>query len=323
MNEEILTKLRELRVDRSKSPLFQSHSECLDWADQVAPLLKFNPELYSAFMDGYSYVSIETLSADTIMVHLNRMIGLQNQAIGELESPAIEREQTDSSEKPKTPNKVELAIDKAKNHPFLSVVIIICIALIGLEGATSSLSKLTDTYMTITGAKESPKLLQFAIVKNKSGYRETEEPKFAAGPRIKSYMPDFYISKVLPSYPVFQVSLENPNDKDMLVTDIKYHVSDIGGVKGGAPGILEAAYQYDYELKYEKGIQSQQLVPPFKIPAKSAGAFELVLTTKHDDIGLIWIVEIEFVTSTGSVKTDQFQLLLSGNPEWAKGMFKK
>jgi hypothetical protein len=33
---------------------------------------------------------------------------------------------------------------------------------------------------------------------------------------------------------VFQVTLENPNDKDLVVTDIKYHVSDIGQVMGGS-----------------------------------------------------------------------------------------
>ncbi len=220
-------------------------------------------------------------------------------------------------------NRVEKIIQKVKNHPVIALVIVACIAIAGLESTTSSITKLVESISYYTGSKEVPKLVQFAVVKNKTGYRETEEPKFAAGPMIKSYMPDIYISKVLPSYPVFQVSIENPNDKDILVTDIKYHVSDIGQVLGGAPGALQSAYQYDYVLSYRKGTQTQQLVPPFKIPPKSVGAFELVLTTEEEDIGLIWIMTIEFVTSTGAASTDEFQLLLSGNPPWAQRMFNK
>ena len=36
-------------------------------------------------MEAYSFVSIGVLSATTLMIHVNRMIGSLNQAIGELE----------------------------------------------------------------------------------------------------------------------------------------------------------------------------------------------------------------------------------------------
>jgi hypothetical protein len=82
---ELLEKLRTLQVDRSKSPLFQSQQDCLNWADQVAPLLKFNTQYHDAFMEAYSVISVGVFSATTLMTHVNRMIGTLNQAIGELE----------------------------------------------------------------------------------------------------------------------------------------------------------------------------------------------------------------------------------------------
>jgi len=148
------------------------------------------------------------------------------------------------------------------------------------------------------------------------------KPRFAAGPRVKTYINRHKVSDYssLDQKPVWQVTLSNPTDKDMVLTDIKYHVSDIGQVMGGEPGPLSASYEYKYDLKYEKGVQSQVLVPPFKVPPKSSGAFDLVLFTEHPDIGLGWIMQIEFITNIGSVSTDEFQVYLSGSPDWALNM---
>jgi hypothetical protein len=85
-NKERLTKLKELKIERGNGPLFKSSDECMEWIDNVAPLLKYDENHYQTFMTNAQYVRITTLSADRLMSHLNPMIGIVNQAIIELEN---------------------------------------------------------------------------------------------------------------------------------------------------------------------------------------------------------------------------------------------
>ena len=56
------------------------------WIDNVAPLLKYDQDHYTEFLGHAQYVRITSLSATTIMPHLNSMIGIVNQAVIELEN---------------------------------------------------------------------------------------------------------------------------------------------------------------------------------------------------------------------------------------------
>ncbi|KFI23713.1 hypothetical protein HW44_02260 [Nitrosococcus oceani] len=84
--EERIARLKELRVERREGPLFQSANDCMQWIDNVAPLLRYDRNHYDNFMGHAEYVRVTNLSADLLMAHLNPMIGIVNQAIGELEN---------------------------------------------------------------------------------------------------------------------------------------------------------------------------------------------------------------------------------------------
>ncbi len=212
----------------------------------------------------------------------------------------------------KTKNRVEQVLDWFKNNKMFSILIIFGVIIIGIEKTTSSISTLVNLF---NNGDKAPQLIQFAL-NGETSYQEKESSFYDK--KVISFEPDPYFLKSPFNYPIFLISLENPNDKDMVVTHIKYHVDDITGERGGEPGALKSAYQYEYVLEYKKGIQTHKLVPPFKIPAKSAGAFELVLTTKHPDLGRIWYMSMEFLTSTGAVETEKILLQLSGKPTWWK-----
>lgn len=85
-NKERLQKLKALQISPGDGPLFKSSHDCMIWIDTVAPLLKYDPTHYENFMDHTQYVRITTLSPNTLMPHLNSMMGILNQAIFELEN---------------------------------------------------------------------------------------------------------------------------------------------------------------------------------------------------------------------------------------------
>jgi len=93
--EERLARLRTLRVERGNGPLFGSSAECMEWIDNVAPLLKYDADHYKSFIEHAEYVRITQLSSDLIMAHLNPMIGIVNQAIIELENNIEPVQQSD------------------------------------------------------------------------------------------------------------------------------------------------------------------------------------------------------------------------------------
>ncbi|EIV8651563.1 hypothetical protein AL190_004573 [Vibrio parahaemolyticus] len=210
--------------------------------------------------------------------------------------------------------------EKLKRNKYVAFVLLLVAIVGGVESFTNSISNLVNRFVNKDGTH--PELIQFSLNSERTSYYESMLPRFADGPSVRTYLNSHKVpdSSSLEQKPVWQVTLSNPSDIDMILTDIKYHVSDIGQVMGGEPGPLLASYEYIHELKYEKGSQSQVLVPPFKVPAKSSGAFDLVLFTEHPDIGLGWIMKIEFITNIGSVSTEEFQLYLSGSPDWALDM---
>ena len=83
---EHLSKLKLLKIERCNGALFYSSDECMQWIDNVLPLLKYDQQHYVDFYNHSQYVRLTSLSADTLMSHLNPMIGIVNQAITELEN---------------------------------------------------------------------------------------------------------------------------------------------------------------------------------------------------------------------------------------------
>jgi len=83
---EHLSNLKLLKIERRNGALFSSSDECMQWIDNVLPLLKYDPNHYEDFYYHSQYVRLTSLSADTLMAHLNPMIGIVSQAITELEN---------------------------------------------------------------------------------------------------------------------------------------------------------------------------------------------------------------------------------------------
>ncbi len=85
-NKERLQKLKQLQITRREGALFKSADECMSWINNVAPLLKYDETHYNDFLEHADVVRITSLSANTLMPHLNSMLGIVNQAIIELEN---------------------------------------------------------------------------------------------------------------------------------------------------------------------------------------------------------------------------------------------
>lgn len=83
---EHLARLKSLKIERNSGALFASSDECMQWIDNVLPLLKYDQQHYVDFYNHSQYVRITSLSSDTLMAHLNPMIGIVSQAITELEN---------------------------------------------------------------------------------------------------------------------------------------------------------------------------------------------------------------------------------------------
>jgi hypothetical protein len=115
---EHLAKLKSLKIERGNGALFSSPDECMQWIDNVLPLLRYDQQHYANFANHAQFVRLTTLSANTLMSHLNPMIGIVNQAITELEhnieSPAeaVAVEKSETNPTPNPPNNVKDWHDK-------------------------------------------------------------------------------------------------------------------------------------------------------------------------------------------------------------------
>lgn len=86
-NSERLQKLKSLKiVRREDKSLFKTANDCMTWIDNVAPLLKYDEDHYNNFLDHAAIARITSLSAGTLMPHLNAMVGIVDQTIIELEN---------------------------------------------------------------------------------------------------------------------------------------------------------------------------------------------------------------------------------------------
>lgn len=131
--DEHLSKLKLLKIERGNGALFSSADECMQWIDNVLPLLKYDQNHYADFYNHSQYVRITSLSADTLMAHLNPMIGIVSQAIIELENNIESPAEIVPTHNPAA----NFSIDKSKNAhswhemPFGKIAIGVVTAIIG------------------------------------------------------------------------------------------------------------------------------------------------------------------------------------------------
>ena len=109
-NDQILAQLRLLA--RAHGDGFKSQNECIDWANKVAPLLRFNNDHYITFLNHTGLINTVGLSANTHGTALNHMLSTVQQAIAELESDMNIVESDAKDESPGTlsfPDKITLS----------------------------------------------------------------------------------------------------------------------------------------------------------------------------------------------------------------------
>ena len=86
-NNERLQELKVLQItEKNEQAIFSKHNLLMSWVDHVAPLLKYNNEHYSLFMDAALKVSVPGISSRTAIPCLNIMKSVVNRAIIELEN---------------------------------------------------------------------------------------------------------------------------------------------------------------------------------------------------------------------------------------------
>jgi hypothetical protein len=136
----------------------------------------------------------------------------------------------------------------------------------------------------------------------------------------KTYHLDPYYSqssKSSSSNPVFNVTILNKSDNQLVISEVIYRVHRIDGVRGGDFGPLAPNVKYRHGIHWEIGDQLAKLIPPFAIAPNRAGSFLLELQSLKEDVGLVWLLEVAFLDSSGkSVTTDIFQLIMSKKPPW-------
>jgi len=97
MNKAILlTKLKTLLGMKEVKEGFPSQQACIDWANKVGPLLKFNQQYYVNFMQN-AYKMNLNLSSYTLIPAFNIMVSQLQMAVNELENLEEEEEEMNVS----------------------------------------------------------------------------------------------------------------------------------------------------------------------------------------------------------------------------------
>lgn len=120
----------------------------------------------------------------------------------------------------------------------------------------------------------------------------------------------------------FAFTIENPNDKQILIDEIQFNVKEIGGWQGPGGGPLFSNYEYSLKLDYAEGLQRRKLKPKYTIEPNSISAFDLEVYIEEDEISLVWIMSIIIVTNSGKAETETFELILS-NAEYYRSRSEK
>lgn len=88
MNNQILSRLKELQKVRGDTNTFANHDEFLSWSDSVSPLLEIDEALYNKFIFWSDHVKSSYRMGHDHHDALGESIGVVNQAITKLELQA-------------------------------------------------------------------------------------------------------------------------------------------------------------------------------------------------------------------------------------------
>jgi hypothetical protein len=116
-------------------------------------------------------------------------------------------------------------------------------------------------------------------------------------------------------FPVFLVVIENPTNRDLLISEIKYDIKNLIPMDGGVgvpSGPLTPTATYSLPITEHVGIKSHGISPPFRIPPASSGSFELQLylnESQHTQVG--FVLNVEFLTNQSPIKSDRFFLVMA------------
>ena len=75
----LIARLKELKAIQEAG--FKSQPACISWANEVAPLLAFNEDFHSSFLEKAAYVNTIGLSRNLQGTALNFMVSILQQAI--------------------------------------------------------------------------------------------------------------------------------------------------------------------------------------------------------------------------------------------------
>jgi hypothetical protein len=175
------------------------------------------------------------------------------------------------------------------------------------QTAASTVAPAAHKQITETGLK--PQLVAFTLSPSSVGYVQTQDWMYAVGPATYK---TFALTPPPNKDPqaIFLVTIKNPLDRDIIISEIDYDVISVGEVRGIESGPLQSLATYRQTIAHEVGLQKRDLVPPFQIAALSAASFELHLLSESRGFGLGWYLRVIFKTDEGNVTTDPFQLYL-------------
>jgi hypothetical protein len=89
-----------------------------------------------------------------------------------------------------------------------------------------------------------------------------------------------------------------------------HHGIHVGEIMGRPSGPLYPLTKYQHRIDHRTGQQDKYLIPPFRISGNSAASLELEIFSADPGIGLGWLMRLGFVTESGTIYTEIFQLFL-------------
>ncbi|MCA1368049.1 hypothetical protein I6F15_11615 [Bradyrhizobium sp. BRP14] len=196
-------------------------------------------------------------------------------------------------------------INSLRNYPAITVIVVVATILGAVTAFFSDVKDLLSAFQS----ESSPKIAAFTLSTSAFGFEEKDQPLFGASEKTYRTFQPQHPFRESPAA-VFLVTVSNPTKTDLQITSVVYDVHEVGEVRGGTAGPLVSLATYHHRIEHEAGEQTRRLIPPFGIPSGQAASFELEVTSSTLGSGLGWYMRIGFVSSAGTLYTEDFQLFL-------------
>ncbi|MGR6465838.1 hypothetical protein [Rhizobium sp. PAMB 3182] len=201
--------------------------------------------------------------------------------------------------------RVDNILDRLKNNSVIATVVVAATIFTGLYSFWGEIRKFYGEFW------ETPIILvQMNLASDSDGFFHEEEMtcKFD-GKSYPTYLPPA-VSKT--SRPVsFDFVFQNAGEKEALFTQIDVNVLAAEQVSGGSPGIITANHEYVLDLEHRTGKQIFKLKTVYRIPGNDSGAFMVTFKPATKGIGLCWILNVDFHTSLGTIRSQDFSFVTS------------